>query len=244
MRIRELTTALVCIMLADIITLSAQTDSAGYYRHEISANIGVGTLNDKRWDAFREKMEDSFALSFKHGYAHATTPLGIRLGLRYMYSFNKHISIGGQFSYFSGSLGYDHYTKEESVEIAPSIFRIENREYGNPPSIRAKAYSMMPTVKWLYSKYFYMRGGLGFQYRNYSLDASTINVAAASPICDKQWLFAYQFVPLGVEFSLPGDELCTLLFKKVSPIYFHAELGYGMEGILNIGLAYKFGRRK
>ena len=93
-----------------------------YYRHEISANIGVGTLNGKRWDTFREKMEDRFALSFKHGYAHTTTPLGIRLGLRYMYSFNN-ISIGGQFSYFSGSLYYDHYTKEESIEIAPQYFQ-------------------------------------------------------------------------------------------------------------------------
>lgn len=214
-----------------------------YYRHEASANIGVGTLNGNRWDTFREQMEERFALSFRHGYAHHNIPLGVRVGLRYMYSLNKHISIGGQFSYFSGSLDYDHYTKEERVEIAPNTFRIENREYGNPPSIRAKAYSMMPAVKWLYSKYFYMRGGLGFQYRNYSLDASTINVAA-SPVSNKQWLFAYQFVPLGTEFSLPGDGLCTLLFKKVSPIYFHAELGYGMEGILNIGLSYKFGRRK
>ena len=58
-----------------------------YYRHEISANIGVGTLNGKRWDTFREKMEDRFALSFKHGYAHTTTPLGIRLQLSHSSPF-------------------------------------------------------------------------------------------------------------------------------------------------------------
>ena len=213
-----------------------------YYRHEISANIGLGTLSGNRWDAFREQAEERFALSFKHGYAHTTTPLGICMGLRYMYFFNKIISIGGQFSYFTGSLGYDHYTKEERVEIAPNTFRIEHREYGNPPSIRAKAYSMMPTAKWHYSKYIYMRGGIGFQYREYSLGASTIDASVPSPINDRQWLLAYQFVPLGVEFPLPGDVLSTLLFKKASPIYFHVELGYGMDGILNIGLAYKISR--
>ena len=213
-----------------------------YYRHEISANIGVGILNGKRWDTFREKMEDRFALSFKHGYAHTTTPLGIHLGLRYMYSLNKHISIGSQFSYFTGNLSYDHYTREESIEIAPSIFRIENREYDNPPSIRAKCFSVMPAIKWLYSRFFYVRCGIGFQYRKYSLNASSIDASVSSPIIDEQWLFAYQFVPLGVEFPIPGDELSTLVFKKVSPIYFHVELGYGMEGILSIGLAYKFSR--
>lgn len=102
----------------------------------------------------------------------------------------------------------------------------------------------MPAVKWLYSRYFYVRGGIGFQYREYSLDASTIDASVSSSINAKQWLFAYQFVPFGVEFALPGDKLSTLIFKKVSPIYFHAELGYGMEGILNIGLAYKISRCK
>lgn len=189
-------------------------------------------------------MEERFALSFRHGYAHLTTPLGVRMGLRYMYSFNKHIGIGCQFSYFAGSLIYDHYTKEERVEISPNVFRIENREYDNPPSIRAKSFSVMPAVKWLYSRYFYVRGGIGFQYREYSLDASTIDASVSSSINAKQWLFAYQFVPFGVEFALPGDKLSTLIFKKVSPIYFHAELGYGMEGILNIGLAYKISRCK
>jgi hypothetical protein len=231
-------------MLADIITLSAQTDSAKFYRHEFSSNIGFGTLSGNRWDAFREQMEERFALSFKHGYAHTITPLGIRLGPRYMYSFNKHISIGGQFSYFSGSLDYDHYTKEESVEIAPSVFRIENREYDNSPSIRAKSFSVMPAIKWLYSRFFYLRGGIGFQYRKYSLNASTIDSSVSLPIKDEQWLFAYQFVPFGAEFSLPSDELSILLFNKVSPIYFHVELGYGMEGIFNVGLAYKFSRCK
>lgn len=212
------------------------------YRHEISANVGFGTLSGNRWDAFREQMEESFALSSKHGYAHTTTPMGIRMGLRYMCSLNKHFSVGGQFSYFTGSLGYDHYTKEEKVEIAANAFRIENREYDNPPSIKAKAFSIMPTVKWQYSKYFYVRGGLGFQFRKFSLDASSFDASTSSAINDSQWLLAYQLVPIGIELSLPGDELSTLLFHTVSPIYFHAELGYGMEGIINIGFAYKFGR--
>ena len=213
-----------------------------YYRHEISANVGLGTLSGNRWDAFREQMENRFALSFRNGYAHLTTPHGIRTGLCYMYFFDKHIAIGAQSSYFTGSLDYDHYTKDEVVEIAPNAFRIENREYDNPPSIRAKSFSVMPAIKWFYSRYFYMHGGIGFQYRIYSLDGSTIDASVSSPVNDRQWLLAYQFVPLGVELPIPGDELSTLLFKKVSPIYFHAELGYGMEGILNIGLAYKFSR--
>lgn len=216
----------------------------GNYRHEISVNVGLGILSGNRWDIFREQMEERFALSFKHGYAHTTTPLGIRMGLRYMCSFNKYISVGAQFSYFTGSLDYDHYTKEEKVEFAPNTFSIENREYDNPPSIQAKAFSIMPTVKWHYSKYFYVRGGLGFQFREYNLDASAIDASTSSTINDRQWLFAYQFVPLGAEFSLPDDELSTLLFHKVSPVYFHVELGYGTEGILNIGFAYKFGRNK
>ena len=112
MRIGKLTNALVCIMLADI-TLSAQTDNVMFYRHEISANVGFGTLSGNRWDAFREQMEERFALSFRHGHARHTTPLGVHVGLRYIYSFNKHIAIGAQFPYFTGSLDYDHYTKKE-----------------------------------------------------------------------------------------------------------------------------------
>lgn len=202
-----------------------------FYKHEISVNVGIGTLSGHRWDTFREQMEERFALYFERGYAHFTTPISVRKGLRYMYSFNKHVAIGCQFTHFAGKLNYDHYIKAERVEITPNAFRIENREYDNPPSIRAISFSVMPAVKWLYSGYFYVRGGIGFQYREYSLDASTIDASVSSPINDRQWLFAYQFVPLGVEFPL-------------SPIYFHAELGYGMEGILNIGLAYKIGRCK
>ena len=237
---------IVLLVIISMLYVSAfsqepQENKTRYYRHEISANVGIGSLSGNRWDTFRKQMEERFGLSFRHGYAHYTVPLGVRMGLRYTYFLNRHIAIGCQYSYFVGSLEYDHYSKEERVEIAPNAFSVENREYDNPQSIRAKSFSVMPAVKWLYSRHFYVRGGIGFQYREYSLNASTIDASVSSPIYDRQWLFAYQFVPLGMEFTLPGDELSTLIFKKVSPIYFHAELGYGMEGILNIGLAYKFG---
>lgn len=148
-------------MLADI-TLSAQTDNVMFYRHEISANVGFGTLSGNRWDAFREQMEERFALSFRHGHACHTTPLGVHVGLRYIYSFNKHIAIGAQFPYFKGVMTMTTIQRKKKEEIAPNAFRIANREYDNPPSIQAKAFSIMPMVKWLYSKYFYVRGGLGF----------------------------------------------------------------------------------
>lgn len=239
-RIDVLKTILICLFLACVKELSAQTDSAWFYRHEISAYVGFGSLSGDRWGSFREKIEERLALSFEHGYAHSTIPIGVRKGLRYMCSLNKQIAIGGQLSYFTGSLSYDHYTKEERVPIAPNAYFIEAKEYDNPPSIRAKSFSVMPSVKWSYSKYFYARGGLGVQYRNFWIDASAIDASATSPIKDAQWLFAYQFVPLGVEVSMPDDETSTFLLKIVSPISLHIELGYGMEGILNIGLSYKF----
>lgn len=244
MKTRIQIATLTCLLFISVRELPAKTDSILYYRHEVSTHVGLGTLSGNRWETFREQMEKRFALSFKHGYAHLSIPLGVRMGLRYMYSFDKHIAIGGQFSYFTGSLNYDHYTKEERVPISPNAFIIEAKDYDNPPLIRAKSFSLMPAVKWSYSKCFYIRGGLGIQQRKYSFDASAIDESAVSPITHTQWQFAYQFVPLGMEFSLPEDELSTLLFKKVSPISFHAELGLGMEGILNIGLSYKFGKNR
>ena len=233
----------VCLLMSSFAQETTESKRS-YYRHEISGNIGIGTLSGDRWFHFREQMEERFALFHENGYSHATTPIGVRTGLRYMYSINKHMSVGCQFSFFSGDFDYDYYTKEEKVEIIPGIFNIESREHDNPPSIQAKAFSTLPTVKWLYSKMFYVRGGIGVQYRKYSMDASSIDASVLSPISDSQWLFAYQIVPFGVEFSLPGDEFSTVFFKKVSPIYFHIELGYGVEGFLNIGLAYKFKRCK
>ncbi len=243
----ERTIILVYILLADFISIAAQTEHSWYYKHEVSSDVGlgvygIGTFGGNRWHTFREQMEERFALSHEKGYAHLTIPLGVHVGLRYMYSFNKHVAIGVQLSYFGGSLHYDYYTKEERIEIAPHSFKTEDSKYDNPTSIRVKALNMMPTIKWAYSKYLYVRGGLGIQYGSYCLDATVIDASVSSPIYDSQWLFAYQIVPLGVEFAVPGNELSTLIFKKVSPLYFRAELGYGMEGIVNIGLVYKFSR--
>lgn len=84
-----------------------------------------------------------------------------------------------------------------------------------------------------------MRGGLGIQLNKYSIDATVIDESQPSPICDEHWRFAYQLVPIGVELSLPDD----YLFKYGSPVKFHVELGYGMEGILNFGFSYRFKRQ-
>ena len=226
------------VMLASVLKMSAQTDSVEYRKHEIGFFVGFGIMRYNGWDTFCDNMEERFVLGHKHGYS-APLPAYVRMGMRYMYSLNRHIAIGGQFSYLTGNQRYDHYTKEEKMMIAPNYYKIEEKEYYNAPSIKAKSYSFLPSVKWTYSRYFYMRGGLGIQYRKYCIDASVVDVSLTDPISDNQWKLAYQLIPLGVELSVPDDDL----FKYGSPVKFHAELGYGTEGWLNIGFTYRFGRK-
>ena len=201
------------------------------YRHEIDVLAGLGSsvwqgTHDRQVEQFRDMgMETPFRCGI---YVD-----GISWGIRYFYHINPHVAIGAVFGKASS---YD----ELETPLDPV-----HEVYAASPYVHVHTRSTfaMPAVKysWIYSDMFslYSMAALGAQYSHTWASVHTIEASLLPEISyqhhrqevfdRKRWKLAPQLTALG--FDVGGRHL-----------RFFAELGYGIEGVVNFGMSYRFHR--
>ena len=202
------------------------------YRHEIDVLAGLGSsvwqgTHDRQVEQFRDMgMETPFRCGI---YVD-----GISWGIRYFYHINPHVAIGAVFGKASS---YDEletpYDPEDPDSYALSPYA----------HIHTRSTFAMPAVKysWIYSDMFslYSMAALGAQYSHTWASVHTIKASLLPEISyqhhrqevfdRKRWKLDPQLTALG--FDVGGRHL-----------RFFAELGYGIEGVVNFGMSYRFCR--
>lgn len=132
----------------------------------------------------------------------------------------------------SSSIRYNRYLKR-NVAVGGSVgFAWGSRGLGSPEHQDNRHYNsfyLMGSAKWLYvnNDHFcmYMRGGLGVQRQRFWYDGQH-NLGGAYNVSKIKG--AIQLTPIAIE-------------AGIKSVHAFLELGYGMEGIFNIGISYRFG---
>ena len=184
-----------------------------FYRHEISASVGLGfqmNVRDGVYDDLSAQIykKTSYIDGRLCNYWGPAT-----LGLRYYYHLNPSWAIGLQYGWLADYRPFIRLSKDESGG-----------------DLRLHSHFLMPSVKWNWYKGnswgLYSRGSFGIQYRRIFFDVSH-KYADYQKLEKKKWLPAFHVSLVGAEFG-----------KK--HFRFFTELGFGMDGIGNSGLSYCF----
>ncbi len=184
-----------------------------FYRHEISASVGLGfqlNVRDGVYDDLSAQIykKTSYIDDRLCNYWGPAT-----LGLRYYYHLNPSWAIGLQYGWLADYRPFIRLNKDESGG-----------------DLRLHSHFLMPSVKWNWyrgeSWGLYSRGSFGIQFRRIFFDASH-KYADYQKLEKKKWLPAFHV-------SLVGAEFGKRHFR------FFTEMGFGMDGIVNSGLSYCF----
>lgn len=201
-----------------------------YYRHEVSVLLGLGSSvwrgsHSQQLDYFYDaEMENSFFCGID--------VRGVSWDIRYFYHLNPRLAVGAAFGKAWASDELSSYDELHDVNAVSPYAHVHTRSS-----------FVMPEVKysWIHDNAFsiYSIAALGAQYSHTWASIHTIQASIYPDIQfehhrqevfnKKQWKLAPQLTALGIDFG--GRH-----FRA------YAELGYGIEGVFNIGLNYRFHR--
>ena len=206
------------LLLVIVITTSAQQKTKKNYWHEVGVGVGFAKSADNRFADFKGYIERKYRVGEHAQNVNSLELRGIK-SIYYFYHLNKRIALGGVFGVTSSTHTYDDVHTPE-------------RYYDKQKSkISQKSYYMIPEMKWTWTDgriaRLYMKGGFGFYIQNQEFVSdfyeSEVTKNENKTIC----MPTYQITPLGIE--LGRGKLNVFM-----------ELGYGMNGIFNIGFNYRF----
>lgn len=202
-------------------------DRNRFYRHEVNVLLGLGS---SVWRGTHDQQVRQFSdMGMEHPFFCGIDVDGASWSIRYFYHLNPRLAIG---AIFGKASAYDDletpYDPEEPDECALSPYA----------HVHTKTTFFMPAVKysWLRGNgfSFYSVAALGMQNSHTWSSVHTVNVSIYPELVYehhrrvvfnlKQWKLAPQLMAFGFDFG--GRN-----FR------FFAELGYGIEGVFNIGLS-------
>lgn len=197
-------------------------------QHEIRFGIGIGY--DRHAKSILDQYVEAYGLE-RNPWGGDLTCSEFSAHAEYLYHFHKHWAIGGTF----GAAGADTWARQPwdekykaSLEYSPFDFVFGGIIYTLVPSsdvdIKSRSYYAIPSVMytWYDRRTFrlYSKAGLGIQY--YRLDVTSDHHLYPEKHEDR-WKLAYQVSCVGVETG--GERMRGFV-----------EIGYGKQGILNLGL--------
>ena len=201
------------------------------YRHEIDLLAGLGTCV---WQGAHDRQVNHFRdMGMEHPSFCGIDVGGASWGIRYFYHISPRIAVGAA---FGRAWAYDQL--ETPLDPVHEVYAASPYVH-----VHTRSTFAMPAVKysWIYSDVFslYSMAALGAQYSHTWASVHTIEASLIPEISyehhrkevfnQKRWKLAPQLTALG--FDVGGRHL-----------RFFAELGYGVEGVVNIGLSYRFCR--
>ena len=202
-------------------------DRNQFYRHEVNVLFGFGSsvwrgTHDQQVRRFYDVgMENSFFCGIDVN--------GVSWSIRYFYHLNPQLAIGATFGKASAYDGLETpYAPSEPEAYALSPYAL----------VHTKSTFLMPAVKYSWCRSngfsFYSVAALGVEHSHTWSSVHTVNVSIYPELAyehhrqvvfnSKQWKLEPQLTAFGFDFG--GRK-----FR------FFAELGYGTEGVFNIGLS-------
>lgn len=206
----------ITALLLVVLTVAAETKQRKYYRHEIGVSSGLGVSIDNSFEKYQEHIREQYYY-LGEGGGWFRSILLIR-NIHYYYNFNRRLAVGGSLSYTS-SEEYFGYSEYSDVYI-----------HGQS-RMKQSSYIIMPEIKWIWTDYrymrLYMRGGCGLYMQTQRFKSDFYDSSILKRENRTVWMPAYQISPLGIEIG--SNRLC-----------FFTEMGYGLNGILQMGLIFRF----
>ena len=185
------------------------------YRHEIQLRFGFSSsLDNGRYKDFCNMLLSEGYMD--DTYIHYFGPFAVTAN--YYYHLDSQWAIGLSYSY-----GYG-YTNFQMDFPSTAIATIHD-------NLILRSHAIMPSAKWYWGNNFgipwtYSRLAVGCLNRHIYLEESK-RYPHVTSIDENRTMFAYQVTPLGVAI---GN----------GPFWLNAEIGYGIEGIFSLGMAYRF----
>lgn len=209
-----------CLLLLFILLIPTSITQAQEELRRQEFRIGAGLGEDPHFEDVYDSYSDNYKLDTYGGSNSWNTELSFFA--EYLYHFNKHLAVGL-------SAGYARVGKQELWDTS-WVMDPYNPSDSYPSdkhvNLKTSTIFVMPTLKftWYNNHHFafYSRGGLGGQY--YKLDAKSVDYPERH---ESHLKLSYQFSPIGIEV---GGDL----------IRFFTELGYGKQGVFNMGVVTHF----
>lgn len=184
-------------------------------RHEIGLRFGFPSSlsNGRHKDLYNTLLSGGY---MDDTYIHYFGPFA--LTANYYYHLDSQWAIGLSYSY-----GYGYTNFQMDMPGTASATEHDN--------LLLRSHAIMPSAKWYWGSsigipWIYSRVAAGCNERHIYLEESGYYPHVAS-IDEKKIMFAYHVTPLGVEIGS-------------GHLRFQAEIGYGIEGVFAMGMAYHF----
>ncbi len=215
----------VIFLLGAIVSqnLSAQKKK-GFYRHEISYSMSPLSMpfGDSR---YRDKVENELNLGREH-YLFDGIFFAPSNGLRYFYHHNRRFAYGGY-------IGLTQETTYERWSWVENYTKFEPYRIATETDIKHASFILMPMAKWNWvnRRYFtlYSKGGIGVCFQKMWMESDYYAESVTDKYKSSTVQLALQLTPLGMSFG----------YRNLHCFF---ELGLGMEGLLAIGICYRFKR--
>ena len=189
------------------------------YRHELRLQLGIGSMRHQpSYDRFCNSICHTQQLKLYDGFLCGLGG-GLGISMSYFYHISNCWAVG-----LAG--GYSFQPRESLSPVDEASL-----DFHHYPSIRCSYVYLMPTAKFRWLSFphcsFYSRGAIGVicQHQHFK---NTINPDGRD-IRENGWHLGYQLSAFG--------------FETAKSVRFFTEIGYGTEGVLNVGLSYYFGHR-
>lgn len=209
------------LLLLFVLLLPASTTQAQEEIRHQEFGIGVGAGEDSHFENIYDSYQDNYKLDT---YDDFLWDAEVSLFAEYLYHFNKHLAVGLSAGYArvgQQELWDTSWYSDPSLDNPSAMYPSNKHVY-----LKTQTLFVMPTLKftWYNNHHFafYSRGGLGGQY--YKLDAESRDYPERH---ESHLKLSYQFSPVGIEV---GGDL----------IRFFSELGYGKQGVFNMGVVTHF----
>lgn len=206
------------------------------YRHEIDLVLGIGSsISDGIHHRQYQKMAQ---MGFSSMEWCGFPEYGASTDVRYFYHLNRWLAVGASFGQTYARDDLDYYG--EGIDGRENIYQLRNAWC----HVRTKSSFLTPAVKATWARVgllsFYSIGSLGVQYRHHWTTVSVPHynswlywlffmpyerIDHVSVHDVRQWRLAAQLTPLGISIGRRH-------------LRFFAELGYGIEGVFNMGVSY------
>lgn len=217
-------------LLALLLTGIALSLNAQQPKHELIWSFGLG--DEPHLKSVRNNYVKQFQLEDDASLFSSFQNINSSLNMEYIYHLNKRWAVGADISYTEAAAKGAHRPLTEEEKDNPFRLIFEGLFYSIFPNdelkLSSKAWTVMPEVhyKWLENRNFtlYSKVGMGISY--YQLKSKSSNFPN---IKENKMRLAYQLSPVGIELGSHR-------------LRFTSELGYGLQGIWNIGLAYYIGK--
>ena len=196
------------------------------YHHEVRLSIGVGNVLDKHcYQRMYNRACQSLGLE-EHDtwYCGLGAVANFSANVSYFYHFNQRWAFGAIIG--TGTQPYEELAYPSPRQRPDDDFH--RQDYAG--DMNATSCYFMPAAKWHWAFFkaarLYSKAGIGaMQQHNYFTACRP--TPDSRQMDERRWHLAYQFSPIGVEVGSRW-------------LRFFAELGYGMEGVLNMGWSCYF----